>query len=141
MFCYQCEQTAKGEGCTKLGVCGKESDVASLQDLLIYALKGLSVYAVEGRKVGVVDPEINDFTCKAMFSTLTNVNFDPDRFVQLIQRCVALRDNLREKVKAAKGKVDFQEGPATFKPVAGLKELWTQAEAGGIKTVHTLVPE
>ena len=65
MFCYQCEQTAKGEGCTKVGVCGKESDVASLQDLLIYALKGLSLYAVEGRKVGVVDPEVNDFTCKA----------------------------------------------------------------------------
>ena len=76
MFCYQCEQTAKGEGCTKVGVCGKESDVASLQDLLVYALKGLSLYAVEGRKVGVVDPEVNDFTCKAVFSTLTNVNFD-----------------------------------------------------------------
>ncbi len=52
MFCYQCEQTAKGEGCTKIGVCGKEPDVATLQDLLIYALKGLSLYAVEGRKWG-----------------------------------------------------------------------------------------
>jgi hydroxylamine reductase len=141
MFCYQCEQTAKGEGCTKVGVCGKESDVAGLQDLLIYALKGLSLYAVEGRKVGVVDPEVNDFTCKAIFSTLTNVNFDPNRFVQLIQRCVALRENLKEKVKAAKGKVDFQEGPATFKPATSLEELLKQGEAVGIKSDPTIDPD
>jgi len=141
MFCYQCEQTAKGEGCTKVGVCGKESDVASLQDLLIYALKGLSLYAIEGRKVGVVDPEVNDFTCKAMFSTLTNVNFDPDRFVQLIQRCVALRENLKEKVKAAKGKVDFHEGPATFKPATSLEGLFKQGEAVGIKSDPSIDPD
>jgi hydroxylamine reductase len=65
MFCYQCEQTAKGEGCTKVGVCGKQPDVAALQDLLIYAIKGLSLYAVEGRKVGVSDPEVN--RCKVDF--------------------------------------------------------------------------
>jgi hydroxylamine reductase len=141
MFCYQCEQTAKGEGCTKVGVCGKESDVASLQDLLIYALKGLSLYAIEGRKVGVVDREVNDFTCKAMFSTLTNVNFDPDRFVQLIQRCVALRENLKEKVKAAKGKVDFHEGPATFKPATSLDGLFKQGEAVGIKSDPSIDPD
>jgi len=141
MFCYQCEQTAKGEGCTKLGVCGKESDVASLQDLLIYALKGLSVYAVEGRKVGVVDPEINDFTCKTLFSTLTNVNFDPDRLVQLIQRCVALSESLKEKVRAGRGKVDFQEGPAVFKPATRLGELIKQGEAVGIKSDPTIDPD
>ena len=71
MFCYQCEQTAKGEGCTKLGVCGKEPEVATLQDLLVYALIGLSQYAAEGRKVGVNDRDINVFTVKAAFSTLT----------------------------------------------------------------------
>jgi hydroxylamine reductase len=141
MFCYQCEQTAKGEGCTKVGVCGKESDVARLQDLLIYALKGLSLYAIEGRKVGVVDPEVNEFTCKAMFSTLTNVNFDPDRFVQLIQRSVALRENLKEKVKAAKGKVDFHEGPATFKPATSLEGLFKQGEAVGIKSDPSIDPD
>ncbi len=141
MFCYQCEQTAKGEGCTKVGVCGKESDVASLQDLLIYALKGLSLYAIEGRKVGMVDPEVNDFTCKAMFSTLTNVNFDPDRFVQMIQRCVALRENLKEKVKVAKGKVDFHEGPATFKPATSLEGLFKQGEAVGIKSDPSIDPD
>jgi hydroxylamine reductase len=141
MFCYQCEQTAKGEGCTKVGVCGKESDVAGLQDLLIYALKGVSLYAVEGRKVGVVDAEINDFTCKAMFSTLTNVNFDPDRFVQLIQRCVALRENLKEKVKGRGGKIDFQEGPATFTPAARLEGLVKQGEVAGIKSDPTIDPD
>ncbi len=141
MFCYQCEQTAKGEGCTKVGVCGKESDVASLQDLLIYALKGLSLFAVEGRKKGVVDPEVNDFTCKALFSTLTNVNFDPDRFVQLIQRCVVLRESLKEKVKAAKGKVEFKEGPATFKMVPSLEGLVKQGEGVGIKSDPTIDPD
>jgi len=85
MFCYQCEQTAKGEGCTNVGVCGKQSDVAALQDLLVYALKGLALHAVEGRKWGVNEREVNVFTCEAIFATLTNVNFDPDRIVQLIQ--------------------------------------------------------
>jgi hydroxylamine reductase len=141
MFCYQCEQTAKGEGCTKIGVCGKESDVANLQDLLIYTLKGLSLYAVEGRKVGVIDPGVNDFSCKAIFSTLTNVNFDPDRFVQLIKQSVTLRESLKEKVKAAKGKIDFQEGPATFKPVTTVEGLIKQGEAVGIKSDPTIDPD
>src|SRR5512135_3580852 len=106
MFCYQCEQAAKGEGCTVVGVCGKEHQVASLQDLLIYLVTGISQYAVEGRKVGVVDPEVNTYTFKALFSTLTNVNFDPQWFVGLIDQGVRLRDNLKEKVKAAGGKTD-----------------------------------
>ena len=141
MFCYQCEQTAKGEGCTKIGVCGKEPDVATLQDLLIYALKGLSLYAVEGRKVGVTDREVNIFTVEAIFSTLTNVNFDPARFVQMIQRCVALRDNLKEKVKAAKGKVDFPEGSATLRPAANVQELVKQGEPVGLKSDPTVDPD
>ncbi len=97
MFCYQCEQTAKGEGCTKIGVCGKQPEVAALQDLLIYAMRGLSLYAVEGRKAGVTDSGINAFSCEAVFSTLTNVDFDPDRLIQLINRTVELRDSLKDK--------------------------------------------
>jgi len=99
MFCYQCEQTAKGEGCNKAGVCGKDSEVAAIQDVLVYALKGLSVIAVEGRKAGIVDQEINVFTAKALFSTLTNVNFDPERLVELIKKCVNLRESLKNKIK------------------------------------------
>jgi hypothetical protein len=73
MFCFQCEQTAKGEGCTKIGVCGKQPEVAALQDLLVYAVKGIAQVAVEGAKVNVSDPAIDQFTNEAIFSTLTNV--------------------------------------------------------------------
>jgi hydroxylamine reductase len=141
MFCYQCEQTAKGEGCTKIGVCGKQPEVAALQDLLVYALKGLSLYAVEGRKKGVNDHEVNVFTVEAGFSTLTNVNFDPSRFKSLIERSVQLREGLKAKVKAAGGKVDFPEGPATFKPEATLEGLVKQGESVGLKSDATINPD
>jgi hydroxylamine reductase len=141
MFCYQCEQTAKGEGCTKVGVCGKTHETATLQDLLIYALKGLSQYAVEGRKVGVVDSEINGFTCEATFSTLTNVDFDPDRFVELINKCVSLRDILASKVKAAGGKTDFGDGPAVFKPADTQEAMIAQGEKVGVKSDPNIDPD
>jgi len=141
MFCFQCEQTAKGEGCTKVGVCGKQPEVAALQDLLIYALKGLSLFAVEGRKVGINDQEVNVFTCEALFSTLTNVNFDPERFPPLINRCVELRENLKEKVKGAGGKVDFLDGPATFKPETTLDGMIKQGEAVGVKSDPDINPD
>jgi hydroxylamine reductase len=141
MFCYQCEQTAKGEGCTKIGVCGKQPDVATLQDLLVHALKGLALYAVEGRKVGVNDHDVNVFTVKAAFSTLTNVNFDPNRFAPLINRCVELRESLKQKVKAAGGKVDFPEGPATFKPEKTLDGLVKQGEKVGLKSDPSIDPD
>ncbi len=117
MFCYQCEQAAKGVGCTVQGVCGKNPEVAALQDLLIYSLQGLSQVAVEGRKVGVSDRNVNIFTIKAAFSTLTNVDFDPERFVKLIRQSVDLREDLKGKVRAKGGKGDFPPGPATFAPV------------------------
>ncbi|MGD8961235.1 MAG: hydroxylamine reductase [Desulfobacterales bacterium] len=132
MFCYQCEQTAKGEGCTKIGVCGKQPDVAALQDLLNYVLKGLSKVAVIGRKVGVNDQKANQFTSKAIFSTLTNVDFDPDRFVDLINEAVAKRDALKEKVRAAGGNVDFRDGPAIFEPGPTAEDLVAQGEKVGV---------
>ena len=133
MFCYQCEQTAFGTGCTKVGVCGKPPEVAALQDLLTYALKGLALYAVEGRKVGVNDRAANVFTVQAMFSTLTNVDFDAQRFVPLINKCVELREELKQKVKVAGGKVDFPDGPATFKPEPTMDGLLKQAEGVGFR--------
>jgi len=141
MFCYQCEQTAKGEGCTKMGVCGKEPEVAILQDLLIYALKGLSQFAVEGRKVGVKDRDVNTFTLEALFSTLTNVNFDSDRFVKLIYRCVEMREALKEKVQNAGGKFNLSEGPAIFKPEKSLEGLIAQGEKVGLKSDPTINPD
>ena len=140
MFCFQCEQTAKGQGCDKGGVCGKKPEVAALQDLLIYAVKGLSQVAVEGRKKGVTDENINTFVCEAVFSTLTNVNFDADRFVGLINETVTLRDGLKTKVTAAGGKTDFA-GPAAFVPEQGLDALVAQGEKVGIKSDPNVNPD
>ncbi len=134
MFCYQCEQTAKGEGCTKIGVCGKQPEVSALQDLLIYALKGLSQVAVEARKAGISDVEVNRFTAEAGFSTLTNVNFDPDRFPPLINRCITLREQLKEKMKQAGKSKEFSHVAATFQPESTLPGLIKQAEAYGIQS-------
>ena len=134
MFCYQCEQTAKGTGCTVQGVCGKIPEVAALQDLLLYTLMGLSQIAVEGRKVGVTDRDVNSFTVKAAFSTLTNVDFDPDRFKNLIHEAAGNRDQLKEKVKAAGGNVDLHDGPAGFNPQPTLEGLVKQGENVGLKS-------
>ena len=141
MFCFQCEQTSKGEGCTKIGVCGKKPEVAALQDLLIHTVKGLSLYAVEGRKLGVNDDYVNKFTCEAIFSTLTNVDFDPERLVQLINEGVNLRDSLKDKVVAAGGKADLTEGPATFTPGATVEDMVAQGEKVGIKTDSDINPD
>ena len=134
MFCYQCEQTSKGEGCTKIGVCGKTAEVAALQDLLVYGLKGLALVAVEARRLKLDFDEVNRFTLQATFSTLTNVDFDPARFVELIGRCAALREDLKKKVKQAGGKADFGHEAAAFTPAAAVEALVAQAEkTGGVK--------
>ena len=85
MFCYQCEQTAKGTGCTVHGVCGKDPQTAALQDLLIHVTKGISRYAHRARQTGRKDHEIDVFVVEALFTTVTNVNFDPERVAQLIR--------------------------------------------------------
>jgi hydroxylamine reductase len=108
---------------------------------LIYALRGLALYAVEGRKVGIIDEDINAFTCEALFSTLTNVNFDPNRFVSLIQRTVKLRDTLSEKVKTSGGKVDSPFAAATFKPESTLEGMVVQGEKVGLKSDPTINPD
>jgi hydroxylamine reductase len=141
MFCYQCEQAAKGVACTVQGVCGKNPEVAALQDVLIYTLQGLSQVAVEGREVGVSDREVNVFTVKAAFSTLTNVDFDPERFIKLIRQGVDLRENLKAKVRAKGGKGDFPPGPATFAPGADKAALLEQAESVGLKSYPAADPD
>ncbi len=84
MFCYQCEQTAGGKGCTKIGVCGKNEDIQSLQDTLIFGLKGIGAYAYHARELGHKDEQIDGFMHEAMFSTLTNVDFDLNRYLELV---------------------------------------------------------
>jgi hydroxylamine reductase len=134
MFCYQCEQTAKGTGCTIQGVCGKQPEVAALQDLLLYSLMGLSQVAVEGRKVGITDPDTNVFTVKAAFATLTNVDFDPDRFMDLISQTAVKREKLKTSVKAAGGNTVWPDGTATVQPKTTLDDLVKQGERVGLKS-------
>ncbi|WYD79977.1 MAG: hydroxylamine reductase [Candidatus Electrothrix gigas] len=125
MYCNQCEQTAKGSACTTVGVCGKKEDVADIEDVLIYALCGMSFFAHEARQQGIIDEAIDRFTMEAIFATLTNVNFDPERFVVLINTVVELRDSLKAQVAEAGGTVDFTHPAAVFTPadsVAGLAE-------------------
>jgi hydroxylamine reductase len=129
MFCNQCEQTVKGIGCEKIGVCGKNSEVSDLQDLLIHAVQGLALYAAEGRKLGIVDGETDHFTMEAVFSTLTNVDFDPARFQELINRAVELREAMKARVAAAGGKTDFAEAAAAFTPAPTVDGLAAQGAA------------
>jgi hydroxylamine reductase len=95
---------------------------------------GLSQVAVEGRRVGVNDQETNQFTSKAIFSTLTNVDFDPQRFVDLIHEAVAKRDALKESVQAEGGNIDFEDGPASFEPGPTPEDLVAQGEKVGIQS-------
>ena len=141
MFCNQCEQTVKGEACTKGGVCGKPHDVATLQDLLVYALIGLSIAASEARRKGIDDHDADVFTVKALFSTLTNVNFDADRFVPLIEQAVKYRDGLIGKVKASGGSLDLSKDALTFKPSGTLEGLVAQGEKVGLMDYPAAGPD
>jgi hydroxylamine reductase len=132
MFCYQCEQTSKGEGCQTLGVCGKDETTAALQDLLIHAAKGISMYAHRARQWGAADPEVDAFTIQAVYTTLTNVNFDPERLVELIHQAIRVRDAARklyESASVAAGVVPVElGGAAAWKPAATLDGLLAQGQ-------------
>jgi len=128
MFCNQCEQTAKGTGCTQIGVCGKSDDVAALQDLLTYCVQGLSLVAVEARKASITDNAIDRFTLQAVFGCLTNVDFDPARFQAWINSTVEYREALKAKVVAAGGNTEFASPAASFTPAATLEGLVAQGQ-------------
>ncbi|MCS7149248.1 MAG: hydroxylamine reductase [Caldimicrobium sp.] len=123
MFCNQCEQTAKGFACTIRGVCGKTHETDVLQDLLIYACAGLSEVSMEAEKKGVKREDVNSLLMEAVFSTLTNVNFDPERIRDYIVKVVSLRDELKLEAK-----VDVDSPWSHFKPAGSLEDLIKQAE-------------
>ncbi|MBU1069968.1 hydroxylamine reductase [Myxococcota bacterium] len=100
MFCYQCEQAAQGTGCTTNGVCGKTNETAIMQDLLVLATKGLAQVARLARTHGLEDVEVNRFTLEALFTTVTNVNFDVDKIDALVAHAVSLRDRLAGTLKS-----------------------------------------
>jgi len=129
MFCNQCEQTAKGSGCTKIGVCGKEENVSGLQDLLTYALQGLSIVAVAARKAGITDNAVDRFIAEGTFACLTNVDFDPARFDTWIREAVQMRNELSAKLEAAGGSVSSDSDTVTFIPAPDLAGLEAQGVA------------
>ena len=112
MFCFQCQETAKNTGCTVKGVCGKPEDTANLQDLLIHVLRGIAVYADKLKEFDVSDKEAGLFAARGLFATITNANWDNDRFVAMIREGLERRDQLRDKFLAAykeKNGRDFDE--------------------------------
>lgn len=127
MFCYQCEQTAKGTGCTVAGVCGKSGSTAAMQDLLIYMAKGVSMYASRARALGARDCEADSFVIEALFTTVTNVNFDDETLSGLIRKGAVIRDRMRklyEKACADKGtEPSVLDGPAVLELPDGSEAL------------------
>ena len=106
MFCYQCQETSKNEGCTVRGVCGKTADVANLQDLLMFLSKGISHYTVRLRGLGIEIPQINRFITDSLFMTITNANFDKSRFITRILMAYEMRNAAKERLIAAGGSVE-----------------------------------
>ena len=136
MFCYQCEQTFEGKGCTKYGVCGKDPTTAALQDLLIHATKGIAAFAHRARQLGARDREIDVFVVEALFSAVTNVNFDPQRLRELLMRAAKVRDKaktLYEDAAQAGGKTPERlSGPAGWAPADSLGGLLEQGTSVSI---------
>jgi hydroxylamine reductase len=141
MFCYQCEQTANGRGCTTLGICGKSASVAALQDLLVYSLKGLALYAVAGRQKGIQDKEVDRFIPAALFSTLTNVDFDPERLHALIDQTVSLREQLKQKAASAGASLPFTDASASYRPASTTEGLVADGKKVGLKSDRSADPD
>jgi hydroxylamine reductase len=134
VFCYQCEQTAKSVACTVKGVCGKDDEVASLQDALVYALKGLALVAEKTVPAGLVPSDICPFLAHGMFVTLTNVNFDPKAIKGWIDEAASKRDSLKAELLQKDPGAAFPEGPVTFAPATTVAELAEQGRQHGINT-------
>jgi len=137
MFCYQCEQAAKGTGCNAFGVCGKDPDTAALQDLLVYAVQGIAQYAHRARELGERTREADRFVIEALFTTVTNVNFDPARLETILRRAAMVRDITRQRYEDACARAGRSpvrlSGSATWMPAPTLDGLIRQGEAVGIE--------
>ncbi len=141
MYCYQCEQTAKGAGCTVIGVCGKEPATAALQDLLIHATKGIAMYAHRAAKLDATDQQVDRAIPEFLFATITNVDFDPQRLKTHLLDAAAIRDRAKtlyedtcvEKAKAP----EILDGPAVWQPAADLDGLIQQGNEVSITKRQT----
>ncbi len=101
MYCFQCQETAKNQGCTVKGMCGKPEETANLQDLLIHVLKGIGVYGEKAAELGVLDQDTGKSVSESLFSTITNVNWDDDWFIARIKAALKVRENIQSKFEAA----------------------------------------
>lgn len=138
MFCYQCEQTAGGKGCTKLGVCGKTPEIANLQDLLIYQLKGISFYARHILDSGLnVDKSVVSFIENCLFTTLTNVNFNVDDHVHLLKQSQDIKNNLKNIV----GTTDYITPSAAYELPETKADMLRDAPIAGIMYDKALDPD
>lgn len=138
MFCYQCEQTAGGKGCTKLGVCGKTPEIANLQDLLIYQLKGISFYARHILDSGLnVDKSVVSFIENCLFTTLTNVNFNVDDHVHLLKQSQDIKNNLKNIV----GTTDYITPSAAYELPETKADMLRDAPMAGIMYDKALDPD
>jgi hydroxylamine reductase len=136
MFCYQCEQTTKGTGCTTAGVCGKDAPTAALQDLLVHAAKGISMYAHRARAIGASDGAVDLFVLEALFTTITNVNFDPARMETQIRKAAETRDRARtmyeDACRGAGQEPEVLGGPAAWVPADDIDGLMAQGRTESI---------
>ncbi len=140
MNCRQCEQTAKGTGCTTIGVCGKNEEVAILQDVLNYSLMGIAVFANKARELGVIDKETDMFVIEGLFTCVTNVDFDPQRIRVLIDTSVVVKEKIKGLLLDAykkKNNKDFSSdlpAAALWSPASSMEDLLLQGAALGINT-------
>jgi hydroxylamine reductase len=118
MFCFQCQETAKGIGCTIKGVCGKTPEVAGIQDVMMYFLRGLSVYAEMGREKGIENDKVNQFVFEGLFMTITNANFDHQRFIDKLREGFDLRKKFILELEAAGIEINYDSLPEAAKWVA-----------------------
>jgi hydroxylamine reductase len=137
MFCYQCEQTAKGVGCTTVGVCGKDPEVAALQDLLVYAAKGVAMYAHRARLLGQRDRAVDVFVVEALFTTVTNVNFDAERMEAMVRKAQQVKSSahgLYGKAVRHAGNIEERlSGPAVWEAAADRRGLVKEGRKIGIE--------
>jgi len=138
MFCYQCQETARNQGCTVKGVCGKTDDVAKLQDLLLYITKGVAVWSSKAREYGIAREEADAFMLEALFTTVTNVNFDPERIYQLIKYGLQIRELVKAEFMAAyqhKNKKNYSEPipeQGSWDSTAGIGEFIAKGATVGV---------
>src|SRR5690554_6908571 len=114
MFCYQCQEAAGGKGCTKVGMCGKTSDVANLQDLMIYALKGISELGLKADEIGYKMEGLDRLIIEGLFMTITNANFDKERFFEGIKLTLKRRDELKSVLSEKGVNLEDLKDAATF---------------------------